>query len=293
VTKLFDPPIDSSDSYLRDLLDHPEFEKNRQYLESLWEEFEPYADKNYMSEFCRDFHPRFWEMYLGCSFLEHNYRLMHRFSDAGPDIKLDLDGLTVWIEAVAPKKGKGADAVPGLNNDESEKVQWFRVPEEKIILRFTSEIKDKNKKYLDYLAKEIVKFNEPFVIAINGYEVWPYSEDPDIPLICKAAFPIGQPTIPWDDDDSFGEEEYSFRPVINKSNNSPVFTNDFLTGNLDGISGILFSLSNYLILPQIAGEDMIFIQNPTAKNPLPNNWINFGLEYWLEPGKLYRKVLPW
>jgi hypothetical protein len=63
-----------------------------------------------------------------------------------------------------------------------------RIPEEKLVLRYTAAIRDKYLKYQKYLGEGLVKQADAFVIAINGAALpykWAWAEK-DAPRFLKA-----------------------------------------------------------------------------------------------------------
>jgi type I restriction enzyme S subunit len=136
------------------------------FLEDLWARFSPYTNKkHFLSEIRKEdsFYQRLWELHLGCILLNQGYQLT-TVGNKGPDFLITVDDKKIWIEATVPMAGKKDDAVPPL--------QWNsfvaqEVPEEKIILRFTSAIDEKWKKYKKYLEDGIIKHDDVYVIAVG------------------------------------------------------------------------------------------------------------------------------
>jgi type I restriction enzyme S subunit len=71
----------------------------------------------------------------------------------GPDILLEHEGNRVWIEAVEATNG-----VPGLTDTviEPNPDGSGRIPEEKLVLRYTNAITEKYRKYRGYLREGII-----------------------------------------------------------------------------------------------------------------------------------------
>ena len=61
---------------------------------------------------------------------------------AGPEFYFLHDGCKVWVEAVAPGPGDGEDRVPDYCYGKVSKL-----PDEKILLRFTNALDKKRNKY--------------------------------------------------------------------------------------------------------------------------------------------------
>lgn len=160
------------------------------WMENLWKQYEPYADRCFLEHFEQQFTPRSWELYLGATLLKHGFKLGQR-QDAGPDFDVwDKSGerRLAWIEAIAVRKGKGDDRVPGMMAGVATSV-----PEEKMLLRLANALDEKYKKYHRDLKNGIVKGHEPYVIAINRSSL--DHVDPGLPLILKVLFGIGHLTL--------------------------------------------------------------------------------------------------
>ncbi len=281
------PPRDEE---LRYLLENSGFENELKFIESLWERYEPFADAQFQTEITFTFHRRYWEMYLACSLMEHGFELVPKVKEKGPDICLQLNKSRVWIEAVAPGGGQGPDAITNRELKPG-KIEWFSIPEEKIILRYTSSIKEKHQKYTAYLKDGIISAKEPYIIAINGRRI-PYSiVDDDVPQIVKAVLPFGQYAVTVDfDSNKIVDQGYTYRAEIEKVSKEKVSTRIFLDPEYSGISGILFSNSDLLNGSQKLGADLTYLHNPMANNRLPAGWFPAGREYWMENNTLHRYV---
>src|SRR5208282_1945429 len=90
-------------------LSKPKYIMFKNYVESLWTIYAPYADKHFLSDATLHFQQRFWEMYLGCTFLAHNF-VINRGGDKGPEFFLSRMSQNIWVEAIAPGPGDGPDA---------------------------------------------------------------------------------------------------------------------------------------------------------------------------------------
>src|SRR3990170_8167456 len=84
------------------------------YVEFLWRAYAPYADKHFLSDAVTHSQERFWEMYLGVSFLANGH-CIDRGGNEGPEFFISTTRKKVWIEAIAPSAGEGIDAVPQPN----------------------------------------------------------------------------------------------------------------------------------------------------------------------------------
>ncbi len=279
--KLLDQSIYSSNKRYLALRDDTRFQDKKNFVEELWEKFHPYADPSFHLKIAKSFDQHFWEMYLGCVLLNLNFELISQKRDEGPDLQVKVDNRDLWIEATIATMGTGNDAVPELRENEISEV-----PEENILLRLTNSIAEKNKKLQTYFSKGIVKQNDLFIVGINGVQITRFLEA-EIPYIVKAVLGVGNYFSQIDINTlKTVNDGYQKRDVIKKKNNSPVFTNTFLSGDFPEISGVIYSNTDLWNLPDSLGENFLFVHNLKPNNPINLGWLPTGNEYWVEDDKL-------
>lgn len=252
----------------------------RDFVEELWSRYEPYADAEFPALARTCFHPRFWEMYLGCSLLEGGRfvvpRERRRTIHKGPDLQLENDA--GWIEAIAVTPGEGADAV-----EEGPSGKERSVPDDRIILRLLAGIGEKRRKYDGYLCGEVVRPNEPYVIAINAALVPSARSEQSIPRIVRAVYPFGYEQIHFDTRtlDAVGRS-FQYRDTIYKLSGADVSTRIFEDPHFAGISGVLYSAVDVWNYPSPLAGDFVLVHNELATNPIPRGFLRAGLECWVE-----------
>ena len=256
----------------------------RECSEELWKIFGPYANAQFREKAQEQFFPFWWEMFLGVTFLENGFNLEKTEIDQ-PDICIkDKDSL-IWVEATMPQHGEGADRV--LERRTIKEVGMAQlVPNEQIILRYTSVARDKNINYKERLERGIIKEADPYVIAIHGYCLKDTPPHEGIPLIVKALYPVGDLTVTFSKHHTETETFYITREVIFKKNKTGIGTSVFLKEGKDdynGISGVLFSHkapAHWTTVPP--QRDFIFIHNYLARNPISLGSIKFAEEYYIQ-----------
>ena len=252
-------------------------------FERLFQKFEPYADTHFLTQVKKHFHERTWEMYLACAFLDNGFKITSK--DQGPDMRIDIDDKTLWIECVATTHGKpdSPDRVP------EDGFGMHCVPEEKMILRLTNSLCEKydgngkNGGFKKYVQEHSVGVQDPYVIAVNrGILGW---DDPDMPMIFKCLFNIGDFTMPIDiTTQTAGESYYAPRLHLPKSNGSPVPMGFFGDEVHAGISAVIYSRTTVLNHPEKLGSDCILVHNPYATNPLSEEAFPFLEQYKVRDG---------
>lgn len=284
---LIEPSNKLPNGKLKWIRDDPTRKHERDVLEMLWTRFEPYADVNFKTAIASDFQSHFWEMYLAVTFLDLGFRLRprHEMGKEGPDICITMPETNIWIEAIAC--GTSPD-------DNAESENGFESVDESVILRYTSAIAEKFKKYREYQHTGILSISAPYLIAVNGFHILFSAPDNAssnmIPDILKAVMPIGSYMMMQNVETmQVAKNFYGYRKEIIKSSGAPVPTNIFPNPEYAGISAILFSNIDISNLPDKYGDDFGFFRNQIAINPLPAGWLKIGAEYRLEGNKIFKK----
>ena len=265
-------------------------------IEHMWLAYHPHADPHFLTDAKQHFHQRTWEMYLWYVLSSHGFSPTKPGSK-GPDYCFRSGEEKTWLEAVAPGRGEGRDAVPRLRflNDmleTGEKPIAQDVPEEEILLRFTHALDYKRKRYEEYRSENIAQKTDPFIIAINGCLATDYRGDPPVPYVIKATIGLGHLMVSFD---PTGKEppssSYQIKKQVLKRNQEPIPTNVFLREEYRGISGVLYSPKDICNIPDKVGSEMYYFHNPRAENPLPFGLFKFCREFWvdLERGILEHK----
>lgn len=260
----------------------------RNFLEKIWGVYKSYADSNFKNEFKLRFCQRSWELYLGSVLLIRGYKL-GKHSDFGPDIMIPFKFGNIWVEAISVEKGIGLNRVPKVKNG-----IWMDVPEEQMLLRLSSGLLDKYKKYTTYLEKGIISDGDPFIIAIDRSSL--EFTDPQIPLILKCLFAIGHQVLFIKSKEQKTQSEssnWSERSSVAKVNGNNVDMLMFKDQTYSGISAIIYSDKNVLNSPKDfkeLGDNLVIIYNPYAKNPIPHDYFKFG-QSWEQEGSQVKKII--
>jgi type I restriction enzyme S subunit len=265
---------------LRDL---SEVAHHRKFVENLWAIYAPYADDHFVTDARMHLQERFWEMYLGCTLIKNGFELFNP-SRRGPEFYCQTDGARCWFEAITPGPGTGRDLVPEI---EYNTTVATRVPEEQIILRLRHAIHEKYKKYEICLRDGDLTKKDAYVIAINSKRVRQPIPDSTPPYIIKAVFPVGPLAVSIDPRTrEVVDRTYLHRDQIVKQSGNPVSTNVFLDERYAGISAVLYSSVDVANYPERLGADFRLVHNPLAQVPITRSSFAFGIEYWIEDGKL-------
>ncbi len=272
---LFGPGIAQTSCYYRLLRDNPDCEDVKRLAAEMWHSCSRWLDPDFPQQFAIHVHERFWEMYLCSRLLEQGFELQPKGSSRGPDFHILLDGEHLWIEATAPTKGAGIDAVPSSCEQEGDKP----IAKDKIILRFTSAISEKMRKRDQYIERGIVSPQDPFIIAVNGGGIDMVSFERSLPAIVKAVYPLGDYSVTFNlHTGQVVRQGYQIRCQVFKRSGGSVPTTAFCDRNYSGISGILYSSASLWDMPVIPGCEILFLHNPLANSPLKRGWFGIGTD---------------
>jgi type I restriction enzyme S subunit len=274
----------SDDSAFAQLRDDPNLADQRKFINRLFnDKYEPYADKDFISRFSMECLSRFWELYLGCTLLDRGFQLVLRenLPKEGPDFCIEQNGSRLWIEAVVPTIGSGADSLPLKEEPPPDRFQI--VPQDQIILRYCSAIKDKHCAHLRHLKNGVVKADDRFIIAINGAGIpIQFSDAGEVPYVIRAVLPFGQYSVIVDKaTKQVVKAGFKHRNVIIKSSGSPVQTNIFLDCTFSFISGLLFANAHPFSAKTLEAASFSLLHHYSPLRPLPQGWFGCGIEWQL------------
>ena len=289
--ELFIDNIKSCDELYLLVRDEERCIKYKIYMQNLWDIYQPFADKDFPKQLSQDLHARFWEMYLTCTLIDNSFTVVPKQTRAkGPDIRIEHTSTTIWVESAVPTSGdlSKPDSVPNLQMDIAQKV-----PDDQIVLRYLSVIKDKYKKYHKYLKDETITDKDCYVIALNGCKT--RHGDSGLPRIVRSVLPFGPEVFTINTRSKAESWGYQYRPSLKKASGCGVDTDIFTRQEYQYISAVMFSKVDVFNMTSIMGEDFIIVRNPLAVIQLPDDFPKVGLEYKAElsqsrPTLSYRKL---
>ncbi len=271
------------DPAYRNVRDKSELRGYKCYVEFLWRAYAPYADRHFLSDAITHFQERFWEMYLGASFLAHGH-CIDRGGKEGPEFSIQTGTKKVWVEAIAPSAGEGKDAVPQPNYGS---IVAERAPVDEVILRLRHAIEEKKKKYVSYVKKGIIAPGDIYIIGINSKRIRTIIPEPEIPCVIKSVYPFGNMAVAIDKNTlQVVETRHVHRDNIRKKSGQSVSTAVFLDPEYSGISAVLYSSVDCANKPSVFGGDFVLVHNSVAANKLEIGTFRFGREYWIENDEL-------
>jgi hypothetical protein len=249
------------------------------------------ADQGFEEGLCSGSEARYWqrlsEVLFGHELLEAGLDVKP-FRRHGPDFLIEHQGGKTWIEVTCPEpEGIPAD---WLEHKPSQ-VSWL--PHEKILLRWTSAIKEKAQQLLGspdrgrtgYLGEGIVGPNDAYVIAINGRLLRGSFASIDgitqFPFAVEAVFPIGPWAIQIDRTSGEAVESgHQYRPFILKPNGARVPADTFLDPAFKRVSAVIAAdLDETSVHGRL--NPIVLIHNPNAANPVPPKLLPARREYTL------------
>jgi hypothetical protein len=265
--------------------------KARRLTERIWSRCGQFVDPD-APERARtvDFYPVWWELYLAYALSAAGVSLVPRKDrprDAGKG-RPDLLAVNprVWIEAVMPQPGNGADA---LIEASAEGV--FEVPAETFVLRLATALREKFDKVSRYIEDGTIPMSDATIIAISGGRLPFRFQEYPIPNIVRALCGVGFLGMELDVQSRRRLGAYvEFRDHIDKKSKSPVPTDLFLKKESAHVSAVLYSSADCVNYPRRPGMEFVLVHNPKASVPLPSSWLPLGEQYRIQDGELRREV---
>lgn len=243
----------------------------KSHIDELWQAYQPYADPDFAQGFARDIDARFWEMFLGCLFLEAGFALLpvseRKKTGGQPDLCV-LDGpRRIWIEAIAPDTGKaGPDQVVGpvpINRGG----RLMPAPIRQAQLRASHALWVKAQKLTGYLAEGVIGADDIRIVAISAARFGSYvSEDP-LPLIMTSVFPIGEQFVTIDTASGAVVDEGHHPSFTISKQTGEIPRTAFLDGQFEHVSGVIWSRIGIGNLSR-AARPVTYVHNPLAVKPL-------------------------
>jgi len=221
-------------------------------------------------------------MYLGCSFLYNDFKLIKTVSKGGPDLCIKFDKTKIWIEAVTPKMGNGPDKL-----ERPPYMVVVKVPLDKMILRIQNSIDEKKRKYKSWMNKDFIKGNEPFILAINGSEIPFARTERELPLILRSISQFGDQFFTFNKENfEVIDQGYHYEVSVQKVSGKTIQKDLLSNEEFSFISAFLYSCIDPLNIPNNMGDDYIFIHNPLARNKLLIGFLKLGREFYRKENKL-------
>jgi hypothetical protein len=281
--------------------------ERREWIESLWQICENDVENNFTTELATKgrFNQKTWELFINCFLKKNNLKLLRRTGE-GPDFSVEINSKIIWIEATAPSIGE-VDSAPERPNIEPGEIYTgggdIETTYRTKILRFVSAVRNKSNKvvasqYYKGRLSSLIKENDCYVIAINGYDFSGLVADP-IFLLRRSLLSAGCMSYRMLSDRSLAPGKYLHKPTVikNKPDGSQeeiptdIFTND----KYSEISAIIYSpehIINTMGDINKLGNYLYLVKNPFAKNPIPKNFPSCRVEIVSEGNSITEIVNP-
>lgn len=259
----------------------------RDFIEHMWSLCGDFLDADLRRRAATNFTSAFWELYLAFALHVNGIQLVPRTqrqpARSGPDLLIREP--RIWIEAVAPGPGQGADRVPDL----LDKPGVHTVPDEELQLRLRTAIDYKHKQLLAHERKNWVRPDEPAIVAVGGAGLGLLFGEREVPRIVRVAFPIGWEQLHLDAAGQVVGRSHQYSPAIRKQSGEEVSTDLFVTPAYGRISALLYSTSDALNRPSHPGADFILVLNPHATAPITWRSFHFMHEFHADGDHLHHR----
>jgi hypothetical protein len=244
------------------------------------------ADRDFENQLCSGSDSRFWqrltEASLACDLLDARLRVVP--SRDGPDLRIEHEGQTIWVECICPEPA----GIPSewLTHEPGRVHDFPHVP---MLLRWTAAIKEKAEKLLGgprgagYLAKGVVDPSDSYVIAVNGRMLRGVLANlngiSQFPFAVEAAFAVGPMQVHIDRATlKRVSTDYQHRPFIATPKGAVVAAYTFLDERFAPISAIW--AADFDDCSVISNEKALaVVHNPLALNPIPVHLLPVWSEY--------------
>lgn len=263
-------------------------QRRRDEIDTLWLRTRSHLDKEFKGEFARTFtHQRFAELRVANLLLDRGYAL-EPAAPKRPDFATRLpDGRRVWVEVIAP--GFGADDNPDRPPPKGERTVRPS-PERETLLRLTSALYEKKKKFDKYRAAGVVGDDDICIVAIGGSELFPHADGVGLPRIVRAVLPAGDEAFRLDlATEELVDVSNQWRETLRRTgqdrdgvDKTPVPTTAFLDGEYTGISGVLYDSACVTNFSPPAQARWTYVHNGMAPVRLPTESVPCEAEYWAE-----------
>jgi type I restriction enzyme S subunit len=221
---------------------------------------------------------RVWEMMVARHLDAQGHKLA--CLGRGRDFQFEHEGVTVWVEAIAPEpRGLPDDWITGPAPGE------FRVgtvPHDQVLLRWTAAFKEKWLKLQEYQKKGIVGSDDAYVIAISGVQLGRIPMDHGIsrlPLAVETVFPVGPLAVIVNAETHRMEgSRVSERFLIRNANKAPVPTTPFVDPAYAGVSAVFGCSIDRCSDPNLPAY---VAHNPLARVGIAPRTLGTRVEEWI------------
>jgi hypothetical protein len=252
----------------------------------LWREFSQggLANAHFVSEMAggteEQFRQRLWEMRLARHLRSLGHQIYPNHS-GGPDFRLAVGDLTIWVEAISPTPGPDIPKEWTTFDYSRTEVSVGSVPNKEILLRWTAAFAEKHRKQLHYRQKGLIAAGDAFAIAIDGSQLSKFPHTYGIsqkPLALEAVCGVGPIAIPVEPTTAkLGEPFQTSELESENRNKSLVQRGCFYDTQFSGVSAVLgahCSLEGEPVAP------VHVVHNPLAIVPVSPGILSDGSDEW-------------
>ena len=259
-TPFFDPKLE--DKFCPFIKECSLNERHRLYMGKLWDAFHRYAQPDFHKTILTNEEKSFslmWEMHLAHQFVTHGFALCKTRNEE-PDLRLDINGQTVWVECCIPDKGESEpEKVDGVEIHPDQLGKCGPIDPNRVILRWTNALDGKFKQYQKRINDGTCTPDQPYIIAINGHKAGLWYCKGDMPDLMKAVYGVGDLVITLNRDGGSGSH-YPSRDSIDKKENTPISTRFFCDETHKGITGVIYTQDSLFSLIS-GGKDYCYVEN--------------------------------
>ena len=273
---------DSKDALYSTCRDKKEYLEIRQGIEDIWADYEPYCGDgpdNFIVEAMKHFNGQVWHLFLANLFQRNGFKL-RRTSTGQPDLCIEQNGKSIWVEAVSVTVGNGPDKAPGIEYY-SEINGFFQPSDTQIQLRLSNAFDSKYVQLSKNIANGLIGKDDLCVIAVNSGEVLMSGFTPDYSNMFKVLYKVGGTHYSYDRKTHQGQLEIKRRESLIKKSGTSFSVGYFEDPKYVRINGVIFCYESVFKLMAGNADEMEIIDNLLSGGRFLPSFLNCFGKRWI------------
>lgn len=255
----------------------------REICDHMWRDAWDLLDRDFVAQFPTHFQERWFELYLAAALRRAGLNPVA--PKPGPDLRIDVGGVRVWIEAIVPGPGHPLhpDAVPTPTYVSADgQHEFMDVPTDQVTLRLAQAFRQKAEKFGRYRQQGVVGPGDACVIAMNVRAI-PHAWLDAREYYLRSLYGIGNLYV--EIDRASGRAVSSgrhTRDLLQRAGGADEDVAPLVREEHAAISAVLGSVADCANLPARAGDDFEFLPHALPTVPVPRGAIPRGFEWVLD-----------
>lgn len=255
------------------------YKSDRDWLYKIYSQYNNYLDNNFVSwlKVKWSFNQRLWELYLLWYLKNIWYNLIEVKDNKSPDFKINFENTNIWIECVASTKWTWSNKLINIKDEHIVDLNKSNISR---MLRLTTSLDEKRRKFNEYIKDNIVKKKDICIIALNwGESNWNLIDNWIASVLYWVWTKIYIKTW-WELEWPF----YKQRDNVDNVNWALVNTSIFNNKDYNNIDWLIYFASSIYNINDYSFEwknnncdpvdKLVFIKNPNSKKEIPEWFLN-------------------